>query len=270
MRLALVAIIGNLGCSSPPSEPTRITPSRPRIVAHRGASYEAPENTLAAFKRAWALGAEGVELDVRLTQDGEVVVIHDATTKRTTGVDKPVAEQTLVELTQLDAGRWKHQRYQGERIPTLAQALSTIPGGRTMFVEIKSGPETAPAVGKVIQDARPTSVQIALQAYDPDALAALAAATPDAPAYWTVDPPQTGGKLQPYPQTLIDDAKQRGFAGVALDYRGVTDELLVAARDAGILVDVWTLNDGPLLAAWGAKEVRWIETDRPELAPIAK
>lgn len=265
---ALLAIVV-VGCSSTaPREPMKQPPPRPRIVAHRGASHEAPENTLAAFKRAWALGCEGVELDVRLSKDGEVVVFHDETTLRIGGVDRPVEEQTLAELRAIDVGAWKHIRYQGERIPTLAEALATIPGGRTMFVEIKSGKETAPAVAKVVKDAQPTSVAIALQGYDPDALAALASALPDAPAYWTVNPPvDANDRPLPYPLALIGETKQRGFAGLALDFRGVTGELLAAAANADLLIDVWTLNETGLLVDWAGKDVRWIETDRPELAP---
>lgn len=267
MRIAMVAIV-LVGCAGPVHEPSRVKPLRPRIVAHRGASFEAPENTLSAFKRAWALGVESVELDVRVTKDGEVVVFHDETTLRIGGVDRAVADQTLAELRALDVGAWKHAKYARERIPTLAEALATMPAGRTMFVEIKSPPDTADAVAEVVRKARPTSVSIALQAYDPAALSALAAALPDAPAYWTVDPPRDArDQMQPYPPSLIDDTKQRGYAGLALDHRGVTPALLDAARDAGLLVDVWTVNDTALLAEWGGRDVRWIETDRPELAP---
>lgn len=267
MRAALLAI-AVVGCSGPVHEPAPQLPPRPRIVAHRGASFEAPENTLAAFKRAWALGVEAVELDVRLTKDGEVVVIHDPTTARTAGVDRAVADQTLAELQALDAGGWKHLKYRGERIPTLAQALATIPPGRTMFVEIKTGRETARAIADVIRTALPTNATVALQGFDPDALGALAAALPDALAYWTVDPPlDEADQPLPYTRAVIDEATRRGLPALALDHRGVTDEFLAAARNAGLLVDVWTVNEPPLLAAWATRDVRWIETDRPELAP---
>ena len=76
------------------------------LVAHRGASEEAPENTLAAFRLGWQQ-ADACELDIYLTKDGQIAVLHDATTKRTTGVDKPVSQQTMDELKGLDAGRWK-------------------------------------------------------------------------------------------------------------------------------------------------------------------
>jgi len=222
-----------------------------RIVAHRGASFEAPGNTLAAFRRAWELGAEAVELDVRLSKDGHVVVFHDATTKRI-GAERAVAEQSLAELRTLDAN-----------IPTLAEALAIMPAGRTTHVEIKSGPETAPAIARVIRAATPRGAHVVLQGYDAAALGALARELPGATAFWDIDPP----KDQPYPLTIVDDAKRHGFGGLALDVRGVTDELVVAARAANILVDIWTLNDRALIQHWLARDVRWIETDRPDLAP---
>lgn len=261
------------GCSSEPHAP--VNPSqqapRPRIVAHRGASEIAPENTVAAFRRAWQLGVEACELDVHVSKDGAVVVIHDASTKRTTGVDKAVAEQTLAELQALDAGRWKGSEYAGERIPTLGAVLATIPPGRSLFVEIKTGADTAPAIAAAVKAGRPSSANVLLQGFDGDALAALAAALPEAPAYWTVDPPVDDSQRPlPYPTAIIAEAKRRGFAGLALLHVSVDDAFLAAAREAGILVDVWTLNDTPALESWAARDVRWIETDRPDLAPVRR
>jgi glycerophosphoryl diester phosphodiesterase len=266
----LTALIVIAGCSDP-KQPVPDRPMRPRIVAHRGASADAPENTLAAFRRAWHLGVEAIELDVHVTKDGEVVVIHDASTKRTAGVDRPIADQSLAELKMLDVGAWKGPAFAGERIPTLGEVLATIPPGRAMFVEIKSGAVTVPAVAEAVRTGRPSSASILLQGYDPDVLGALAAALPEAPAYWTVDPPLDAAKQPlPYPASLVTEAQRRGFAGVALSYGSVDDALLAAARDAGILVDVWTLNEAPLLTSWAGRDVRWIETDRPDLAPARR
>lgn len=245
--------------------------TRPRIVAHRGASEDAPENTLSAFKRAWELGVECAELDVHVTKDGEVVVMHDATTKRIGGRDRKIADQTLAELRELDVGGWKSARFAGERIPTLAEVLATIPKGRTLFVEIKSGPETIPAIANAIKTATPHGANIALQGFDAKTLAALAKAVPTAPAYWTVDPPVEETDPEhpvalPYPRSVVADAKAHGFPGLALFYQSVTDELLADAAAAGLEIDVWTINDPPDLARWtGRAGIRWIETDRPDL-----
>src|SRR5262245_4724666 len=93
------------------------------IVAHRGASYDAPENTLASLKLAWEQKADASEFDVFLSKDGKIVVIHDADTKRTAGVDKKVVSQTLDELRALDVGSWKNAKFKGEKIPTLDEML---------------------------------------------------------------------------------------------------------------------------------------------------
>lgn len=268
--LALVVVLS--GCGEPRPHVTSANQqpafARPRIVAHRGASWDAPENTLAAFRRAWALGAEAVELDVRVTRDDQVLVIHDASTQRTTGVDLVVAEHTLAELSALDAGSWKSAQFAGERLPTLHDALATIPPGRAMFVEIKSDISTVPTVAAAVRAGAPTSTTILLQGYDATTLAALAAALPDAAAYWTVDPPtDDAGRVLPYPRSLVDDARARGFAGLALQHDAVDAGFLAAARAVGLFVDVWTVNDAALLAEWGSRDVRWIETDRPDLAP---
>lgn len=255
-------------------EPKLDAITRPRIVAHRGASEDAPENTMAAFRRAWELGVECVELDVHVTKDGHVVVMHDQDTKRIGGRDRKIADQTLAELRELDVGVWKSPAFEGERIPTLGDVLASVPSGRTLFVEIKSPPSTIPAIANAIRegDPRPRGGKLALQGFDAKTLVELAAAVPGAPAYWTVDPPVDDRDKHPialpYPRRVVTDAKQHGFPGLALYYGSVTDELLADAKAAGLEIDLWTINEAPQLAKWIAREgIRWIETDRPDLVP---
>ena len=119
-------------------------PHRPLIVAHRGASAAAPENTLAAFEQAIALGADGFELDCTLTRDNEVVVIHDDTLDRTTNGRGNVADHTLDELKRLDVGVWFDPDYAGERIPTLREALDCARGRARVYIEIKDGDKNSP------------------------------------------------------------------------------------------------------------------------------
>ncbi len=87
------------------------------LIAHRGASHEAPENTVAAFRRAFDEGADGIEGDFRLTADGELVCLHDATTRRTAGVDLAVATATLATLRTLDVGAWRGEEWAGNGSP---------------------------------------------------------------------------------------------------------------------------------------------------------
>src|SRR4051812_564859 len=122
------------------------------IIGHRGASYDAPENTVASFKLGWEQQADADELDIYLSKDGQVVVMHDASTKRTAGLDRKIVDQTLEELKTLDAGSWKGPQWKGEKIPTLAEALATMPEGKRFFIEIKTGPEILPALEKVLKE----------------------------------------------------------------------------------------------------------------------
>src|SRR5512136_697214 len=104
-------------------------------IAHRGASAAAPQNTLAAFRKAVELGADGVELDVQLSADGAVVVIHDFTVDKTTDGTGRVAAKTLAELKALDAGSRFSPQFAGERIPTLAEVFEAIDGKLLVNVE---------------------------------------------------------------------------------------------------------------------------------------
>ena len=113
------------------------------IVAHRGASIEAPENTLASVELAWQIGADAVEIDVQLSRDGHLAVIHDATLERTAGIDSKVRNLDMSELCTIDVGSWKGDEWRDETIAELPQILATIPTGRRLFVELKGGDETA-------------------------------------------------------------------------------------------------------------------------------
>ena len=130
------------------------------IIAHRGASHDAPENTLAAIRLGWAQGADAVEIDVHCSKDGHVVVIHDADLRRTAGVSRRVAAQTLNELKAFDVGSWKDARFADEHIPTLAGAMATVPDGKRLFVEVKCGPECVPAFVKTFHASGKAASQI--------------------------------------------------------------------------------------------------------------
>jgi glycerophosphoryl diester phosphodiesterase len=109
----------------------------PLIIAHRGASGYAPENTLTAFRKAVELGCRMIELDVRLSADEVPVVLHDGTLARTAGDPRRINQLTVEQLRQLDAGKWFAPEFTGERIPTLAEALSAIPDTVTVNIELK-------------------------------------------------------------------------------------------------------------------------------------
>jgi len=116
----------------------RTDKNRVLVVAHRGSSGSAPENTVAAFEMALESGAEILECDVRLTRDGEVVVFHDRTLNRTTNGTGPIEDRTLEELKKLDAGSWFNSKFRGERIPTLSEVLRLLDDCAFLNIELKA------------------------------------------------------------------------------------------------------------------------------------
>jgi len=116
--------------------------SQPIIFAHRGASAQAPENTLAAFELALAQNADGIELDAKLSADGHVVVIHDASVDRTTGAHGRVRDLSLAELRSLDAGSFFSKRFSAEKIPMLEEVFEAV--GKKMFINVELTNYTTP------------------------------------------------------------------------------------------------------------------------------
>ena len=112
----------------------------PLIIAHRGASGEAPENTLAAFQLALTQGCDGLELDIHLTKDGQLAVIHDENIKRTTNGEGLIGEMTTAELKKYDAGSWFSNKYKGEKIPLLGEVFELVPKEILINIEIKNIP----------------------------------------------------------------------------------------------------------------------------------
>lgn len=107
------------------------------IIAHKGASGTAPENTMVAFQKALDLGVDMIELDVRHTKDEEIVVFHDSTLDRTTNGRGLVEDMTLAEIKELDAGSWFHPDFEGEKVPTLKEVLDLVDGRCKVLIEIK-------------------------------------------------------------------------------------------------------------------------------------
>jgi glycerophosphoryl diester phosphodiesterase len=149
----------------------------PLLIAHRGESCDAPENTLAAVQLAWTRGARAVEVDVRLSADGEAFVIHDSTTRRIGGPAAAVARQTATELRGLDAGRWKASRWAGERIPFLREILETVPASGRLFVELKEGPESvAPVLSVWERTPQVFAPQLTFMSFRPETIEELSRA----------------------------------------------------------------------------------------------
>lgn len=236
------------------------------IVAHRGASWDAPENTAAAYRLAWEQGADAAETDVYLTRDGRIVCLHDRTTKRTTGVDRIVAERTFEELRTLDAGSWKDARWKDEPIPTLTEVLATMPAGRRLYIEIKCGPEIVPVLAGVLRESGRPAAETVVISFGLDNVRAVRKAMPELKVYWLAEwkkDPDTGRWLTRV-EDLIASAIEAGADGLDLAANGPLDAAAVAKiREAGLEFHVWTVNDPAVARRMVALGVDSITTDRP-------
>ena len=229
-----------------------MSPPAPRLAAHRGAASQAPENSLAAIRLAFERGADGVEVDVRLSADRVPVLCHDEETRRVAGVARRVAEQTAAELAALDLGG-------GERIPTLRDALAAVPDGKILWLDLKvEPPEVEPVLAAV-----PAGAPVMLQAFDIDALIAARRHRPELAGYWLVAGPRNRvTRLRgPIPLVVVERARTAGIAGLAADHRGLTPELLDGARAAGLALYLWTYPDADSARRVAPPGAVWIEAE---------
>lgn len=238
------------------------------VVAHRGASAYAPENTLAAFKLAWELGADAAEGDFHLTADGQIACCHDKTTERTGGQKLVVAESTFDELQAVEVGSWKDERFRGERIATLGDVLATVPTGKVFYVEVKCGPEIVPALAESIDASGLPSDRLRVIAFDKEVIRAVKQALPEYKAFWlsSLRRNKESQTWKPSLEDLIATAKEVGADG--LDLQGVREVIdanfVRQCQDAGLSVHVWTVDDPEVAVAFGRAGVASVTTNCPD------
>ena len=236
------------------------------IIAHRGESHDAPENTLAAFWLAWGQEADAIELDVHVTKDGHLIVCHDPDTRRTTGVPGAIRESTLEALRALDAGSWKGAAWAGERLPTLDEVLETVPEDSRCFIEVKCGPEAAPALVRSIGSSVRRTEQIAVISFREDTLAEAKRRLPEIPAYFlaSVRRDSDTGRLLPDVDALIETARQVGASGLDLSFHALDDPMIAERiRSVGLELYVWTIDDLETAQRAAAIGVNGITSNRP-------
>jgi glycerophosphoryl diester phosphodiesterase len=217
--------------------------TRVEIIAHRGSSHLAPENTLAAFRLGWQ-ETTTCELDVQLTSDGRLLVIHDDSTKRTTGVDLQVAAHPLIELQRLDAGAWKGMEWKGEKLPSLEEAIAAMPAGKRLLIEVKAGVEAVPELVRVIL-ASGKEDRLLVHSFNYPVCIETKKLLPDLPVYFLIASQKD--KLTQAWSPSLDEAMAQ-IKHAQLDGLGANDTPLldVAAvrkiHAAGLKINIWTVN----------------------------
>jgi glycerophosphoryl diester phosphodiesterase len=237
------------------------------IIAHRGASHDAPENTIAAYKLAIEQGADAFEGDFWLGAGGHILDLHDKDTKRVAGKKFSITKAPFEKLRALDVGSWKKKKWKDERIPTLEEVLAIVPTGKKVFLELKSGPEIVKPMAKVIAASHLSAEQIVLISFHADAIAACKKQMPDLKALWLCSfnnkkrdaPPKTPAEVAATLKRIHAD--------------GLDAEAVPAYFNAAFInclrklgcheFSVWTVDD-PKVAKFYADLGAWsITTNRP-------
>jgi glycerophosphoryl diester phosphodiesterase len=228
-------------------------------IAHRGASGSAPEHTPAAFRRALETGVDMIELDVQLSRDGELVVIHDFHLERTTNGSGAVQDQDWAALKQLDAGTWFSQEYAGQRVLTLDDVVDLVGDRARLNVEIKAAGDLRESLpDKVVRlladrDLLGTTI---VSSFDEDVLRAARVQSESLAI----------GVLTHQPDLIPAWAVARELRAVSIHpyWAFVTPEIIERSHDNGIDVIVWTVNEVDAMEALIAQGVDGIISDYPE------
>lgn len=234
----------------------------PQIIAHRGASHAAPENTMASFNLAWKEGADGIEGDFWLSKDGKIICMHDADTERTTGVKKVTKETNWSDLKTLDAGSWKNPKYKSEPIPLLDDILKALPADKMFFVEIKCGPEIIPALAKVFEETKADPARVIVISFDEAVVSAARHQLPEYKAHLisSLKKFDKGGNEQKF-TTQIEKCGAQGlqFQSTAK----VPSAWLESQKERGMKLTAWVIDDAATVERLENINLDFMTTNRP-------
>jgi glycerophosphoryl diester phosphodiesterase len=238
------------------------------IVAHRGASYDAPENTVAAMELAFEQGADGVEADFYLTSDGHIICCHDKDTERTAGVKHVIVETPLEVLRKLDVGSWKNEKYRGEKMPTFAEIAETIPSDKKFIIELKVGPEIVAPLKEALAKTDLEDEQILIICFNEKTVAECKKVLPNLKCHWLTGYKQDekSGEWKPSLGEVVATLERSNADGLGSqgEMKHVDAEFLEDLCDEGHCeFHVWTIDD-PKVARYYQKLKPWgITTNRP-------
>jgi len=261
LAFAVVAGAGAVETRRPANLETFMSLDSPtRVIAHRGFSAQAPENTLVAVRRAIAVGADMVEVDVTVTADGHVICLHDEALDRTTNGHGPASALPLSTVAALDAGSWFGPRFAGEPVPTLAAVLTLAKGHILVNVEIK--PEAAerhvvPKVAELIRDHGMLD-NVIVSSFSPEALRHMKLVDPEVVTVSLLNDRLHEG-LDP-----LEVVQEVGSRGLNLSKDRVTPQLVERCHRHGLPVGVYTVNSRRQMRRLIRMGVHSIFTDHPD------
>ncbi len=236
--------------------------NRPLVIAHRGASAEAPENTFAAFERAIRQGADAIELDVRISRDRELVVIHDSSLRRTTNGKGHVRDLTVAELKQFDAGAWFDQPFIGERIPTLSEVFELVDERVGINIEMKSVRRKKDAervIDRSLEIIRKYDAEdyVLLSSFQHSLVRLANRLNPRVTTGVIYDPLRHGGRA---PAKLVERA---GAAVFVTNFRLLRRHMVADLHRRNIIVSAYTINTERSLRRCLSLGVQGLVTNKP-------
>ncbi|MGB7337492.1 MAG: glycerophosphodiester phosphodiesterase family protein [Phototrophicaceae bacterium] len=231
------------------------------VFGHRGASAYRPMNTIPAFEFAADQGADGVELDVHLTKDGELIIVHDFTIDHTTNGSGTVTDMTLAELKSFDAGSWFGADYAGLQLPTLDEVFEAVGQRLIINVEIKSLSQTADGTEEAVAACirkHNMSERVIVSSFNPYILPRFRAIDPEIPIGYLLHPASVSDQSH----TIVTPSH---YEALHYFHEMIGDEELSFALENNAVINTWTVNDPELAKLLVGKGVRGIITDTPDV-----
>lgn len=232
-----------------------------QVIAHRGASAYAPENTKAAFRLAFEMGARAIEFDVHQTKDGRLVIIHDDDLQRTGRRKSIVRKLTLKEIRSIDVGSWFEDRYKDQRVPLLEEVLESIESRTEVHIEIKAGSRRYPGIeGRVVDMIRRKRLErrCLISSFDHKALYEVRALAPELRIGLLMG-------LTPF-RLCLKRIKELKAESLNLSMRRVTPRRIRMAKDLGLRVLVYTVNTEKDFARMKKLGIDGVFSNHPDLS----
>ena len=247
--LCLSSLIFMLSCNGKQQEDEKMDKSennlQPKIIAHRGGAKLAPENTLAAFKNAISIGVDMIEIDVHLSKDSNIIVIHDATLNRTTDGTGEIKNLSLAEIKNYDAGSWFSKDFDNEKVPTLSEVLETINGKVVLLIEIKDGDERYPGLEKKIVEAvknHDAVKWVIIQSFNKNSIIRIKKIYPELVTFYL-----SGKTFDQFYSEILEKMKsnekiEKQFDGIAASHSLLDANKVVILHKADFKVFTYTVN----------------------------
>lgn len=228
------------------------------IIGHRGASADAPENTIPAIKLAFEQGADGVEIDIKMTSDKKIVVFHDENTSRVSYQNKKIATNTLESLKFIDIGELKSDTWKQTYISTLEEMLAIIPNGKKVIIEFKCESDAIYELKNILSNFDTKNIVIA--SFNFKMLSLSKKEIPNVETYWIHDVSELDSYLTDW---IIEKAKIENIDGLMINVDALDEDVVKLAHDENLKIYSWTVNSLVLAKQFSYWGLNGIITDKP-------